>query len=146
MARDCATRLALACALVCSIGCGQRAPSVAEPSAAAEVDLLTLVPKPGRAAELEEFLRALAGAARASASDVRWTVHASVERDPATYVVVVRNASSAREAWARFAPADVLERALGAEEARRLLELRENSLESLTRTRYVERRDLANSD
>jgi hypothetical protein len=112
----------------------------------AEVDLLTLTAKPGRAAELEEFVRAVSGAARATGSEVRVRVFASVEREPATFVVVARNVSRDHEAWARFAPADVLERALGAEEARRLLALREDALESLTRTRYAERPDLAIPD
>ncbi len=143
-----AIRLALACALLVAAGCGERAaaPPQAPPGAAptAEVDLLTITPKPGREAEVEEFLRALATAARAT--DVRWTAHASVEREPASYVLVMRNVPRDREAWVSVAPGDVLERAFGAEEARRLLRLREDALEGLTRVRYAERRDLANAE
>ncbi len=111
------------------------------------IEVIALDVRQERVAEFEEFLHRLAEASRRTRSPVRWTAHAPAQPDRHVYLVVLRPAGPRdAEEWSRFEPASVLTLAFGAEEARRILALREGSLAGLSRSAYTARPDLSHAD
>jgi hypothetical protein len=109
-------------------------------------DVVTLTVRPGRDAEMEQFLERLAEAARRTGVGVRWRTHRRVEGDRPVYLLVLRGAETDLDAWRGLTPTSILERAFGEREARRILALREQSLERMTRERFVARPDLGSDE
>jgi hypothetical protein len=116
-------------------------PSAAEQAAAdggERTELIWLSVRPGHEASIERFLEKLADGARRTGAPVRWRVHRQLDGERPVYVVVLR-APSAEEiaAWRSLTPNSTLEQAYGAEEAQRLLALREEALEGMRQERFV---------
>jgi hypothetical protein len=110
-------------------------------------ELIRLQVRPGREADLERFLARLVEAARKTDAPVRWRTHRRVDGERPLYVLVLQAADAAElDAWSNLTASATLERAYGAEEARRLLALREEALESMQRERFVPQPELSLDD
>jgi len=116
-------------------------PGAAEQAAAGggeQTELIRLSVRPGHEASIERFLEKLAEGARRTGAPVRWRVHRQLDGERPLYVVVLRAADAVQlDAWGSLTASATLERAFGAEEARRLLALREDALEGMQRERFV---------
>ncbi|HSJ98128.1 MAG TPA: hypothetical protein VLC53_13690 [Myxococcota bacterium] len=111
------------------------------------IELIRLSVRAGHEAEMERFLARLAEAARRTGEPVRWRVHRRVDRDHPLYVVVLRASRVDQlDAWSGLTASGALERAYGAEEAARILALRESALEGLERERFVAEPELGFDD
>jgi len=116
----------------------------AEASATApeSIELIRLSVRPGHEAEMERFLAQLADAARRTGEPVRWRVHRRVGGERPLYVFVLRGSAGQLDAWSGLTASGTLERAYGAEEAARILALRESALEGMERERFVAQPEL----
>lgn len=112
-------------------------PAAEETPLAAHAELVRLAVRPGHEAEFERFLARLAEGARRTGAALRWTAHRRVDGERPLYVLVLRGSEAELDAWGELTASDALERAYGAEEARRLLALREAALEGVQRERFV---------
>jgi hypothetical protein len=131
--------LRLAAALA-ALALAAAAPAAAEPAAAprSEAELIRLEVRPGHEAEMERFLTRLAEAARRTGAPVRWRAHRRVDGERPLYVLVLQADTAAElDAWGGLTASATLERAYGAEEAKRLLALREAALEGVQRERFA---------
>lgn len=137
-----ARRLGIAIALLGGLalaGAAGAEPAVEGTPASGELtELIRLEVRPGQEAAIERFLARLADAARRTGAPIRWRVHRRVDGERPLYVVVLR-ATSAEQlaAWGELTAGATLEQAFGADEARRLLALREAALAGLARERFV---------
>jgi hypothetical protein len=113
----------------------------------AESELIRLDVRPGREADIEQFLARLAEAARRTGAPVRWRAHRRVDGERPLYVLVLQATSAEDlEAWGDLTASATLERAYGPEEARRLLALREEALGGMVRERFTARPELGFDD
>lgn len=116
------------------LACGAAPARADEPPA----EWIRLTVRPGGEAALEQFLAKLTDAARRTSAPVRWTVHRRVDSERPLYLLVLRAADDEQlAAWGSLTASEALERAYGAEEARRILALREQALEGVERERFV---------
>lgn len=131
--------IALVAALAFLLAAGPRsAAAESAPAPGAPVELVRLTIRPGHESEIERFLARLAEAARRTGAPVRWSAHRRIEGDRPVYLLVLRGGSEAElDDWGELTASEALERAYGAEEARRLLALREVALEGVQRERFV---------
>lgn len=103
-----------------------------------QTELIRLSVRPGHEASIERFLEKLAEGARRTGAPVRWRVHRQLDGERPVYVVVLRAASAVElDAWRSLTPSATLEQAYGAEEAQRLLALREDALEGMRQERFI---------
>lgn len=110
-------------------------------------ELIRLTVRPGHEAEIERFLERLATAARRTDAPVRWRTHRQLDGERPVYVLVLRASSEEQlDAWGSLTASATLERAYGADEARRLLALREKALEGMQRERFVPQPELSFDD
>lgn len=101
-------------------------------------ELIRLTVRPGHEAEIERFLERLATAARRTGAPVRWRTHRQLDGERPLYVLVLRASSPEQlDTWRSLTVSATLERAYGADEARRLLALREAALEGMHHERFV---------
>jgi hypothetical protein len=110
------------------------------------IELIRLSVRPGHEAEMEQFLARLADAARRTGEPVRWRVHRRVGGERPLYVFVLRGSAGQLDAWSGLTASGTLERAYGAEEAARILALRESALEAMERERFVAQPELGFGD
>jgi hypothetical protein len=117
------------------------------PASGPLIELIRLQVRPGQEGAMERFLAALADGARRADAPVRWRVHRRMDGERPLYVLVLRASNAEQlEAWSTLTASDTLERAYGAEEAQRLLALREAALESMQRERYEAQPSLSFDD
>lgn len=142
MRRSSPRKLRIAIVLLAGLGLAAvaGAGSAAEGTAARGeiIELIRLEVRPGQEAAMERFLARLAEGARRTGAAIRWRVHRRVDGERPLYVIVLRATSTEQlEAWGDLTASATLEQAFGADEARRLLALREHALLGLTRERFV---------
>lgn len=114
------------------------APAAEEVAPRPGVELIRLEVRAGHEAGMERFLARLAEAARRTDAPVRWRAHRRVDGERPLYVLVLRAETAAElDAWGDLTASATLERAYGAEEAKRLLALREEALQGMQRERFV---------
>lgn len=137
-----ARNLGIAIVLLAGLGLAAAAGAEATAEGAAArgevIELIRLEVRPGQEAAMERFLTRLAEGARRTGAAIRWRVHRRVDGEHPLYVIVLRATSNEQlEAWGDLTASTTLEQAFGADEARRLLALREQALLGLTRERFV---------
>lgn len=134
--------LGIAIALLAGLGlaaaAGAEAPDGGSAAPGEVTELIRLEVRPGQEAAMERFLARLAEGARRTGAAIRWRVFRRVDGERPRYVIVLRATSNEQlEAWGDLTASATLEKAFGADEARRLLALREEALVGLTRERFV---------
>jgi len=134
--------LSLVAALLLAAAPASGSAAEAAATGAESIELIRLSVRPGREADMERFLARLADAARRTGEPVRWRVHRRIGGERPLYVFVLRGRAEQLDAWSGLTASGTLERAYGAEEAARILALRESALEGMERERFVAQPEL----
>jgi hypothetical protein len=138
--------ISLVAALLLAATPAAGAAAEAAATGAESIELIRLSVRAGHESEMERFLARLAEAARRTGEPVRWRVHRRVGGERPLYVFVLRGRAEQLDAWSGLTASATLERAYGAEEAARILALRESALEGLERERFVAEPELGFDD